>query len=284
MLREDREPAVPLARFIAGGAGWSVSEFTCRAGPADRPVEERHAGYSIAAVIEGSFTYKADTGEALLHPGALLFGNHGKCFACGHDHATGDRCVSFNFAPDYFAEIAASAAGSSRYRFPAAMAPADKASTPILVAIEAVGREAAPLRVEETAARLAESVIGALSGHVASRAPASALERRRVSDALRHIEDHAADTIDLETLAGIARLSKYHFLRVFRRTVGMTPYQFLLNVRMRRAAVRLIRSPESVVSIAFEAGFGDLSTFNNRFRDVFGMSPTAYRTRGGRLT
>jgi AraC family transcriptional regulator len=48
---------------------------------------------------------------------------------------------------------------------------------------------------------------------------------------------------------------------------------------MRRAAVRLATSSEPVSAIAFETGFGDLSTFNGRFRDVFGMSPTVYRKR-----
>ena len=74
-------------------------------------------------------------------------------------------------------------------------------------------------------------------------------------------------------------MSKYHFLRTFRHLVGMTPYQFVLSVRMRRAAVRLATSSEPVSAIAFETGFGDLSTFNGRFRDVFGMSPMVYRSR-----
>ena len=278
MPKED-ENAAPLRRLIAGGEGWSVSEILCEAGPADRPLEERHNGFNIAAVIEGSFTYKAERGEALLHPGALLLGNHGRCFACGHDHATGDRCVSFNFAPDAFAEIAASAAGSSRFAFPTSMAPAGKASTPLVTAIEALGATPSPLRAEETATRVAETVIGVLSGNVAAPPRVSALEQRRVSDALRHIEAHADEALDLAALAAIARLSKYHFLRVFRRSIGMTPYQFLLNVRMRRAAVRLLRSSETIVAIAFEAGFGDLSTFNKSFRETFGVSPSAYRRR-----
>ncbi len=273
------ENGAPLARRIAGGQGWSVSEFICGAGPVDRPFEERHEGYTIAAVVEGSFTYKADRGEALLYPGALLLGNHGRCFACGHDHSVGDRCIAFNFAPDAFAEIAAASAGSSRYHFSAMAAPAGRALTPILVGAEAIAG-AAPLRIEETALRLAETVIGALSGHAAPHARVSAREARRIADALRHIEERADEPLDLATLAGIARLSKYHFLRVFRRAIGMTPYQFLLNVRMRRAAVRLLRSPETITAIAFAAGFGDLSTFNRRFRDVFGLSPSAYRTRG----
>ncbi len=55
----------------------------------------------------------------------------------------------------------------------------------------------------------------------------------------------------------------------------MTPYQFVLSIRMRRAAVRLATSSERVATIAFETGFGDLSAFNGRFRDVFGVTPTS---------
>jgi AraC-like DNA-binding protein len=66
---------------------------------------------------------------------------------------------------------------------------------------------------------------------------------------------------------------------VFRQVVGVTPYQFCLGERMRRAAVRLATTSEPVSAIAFETGFGDLSTFNNQFRRVFGASPTRYRGR-----
>ena len=96
-------------RTIAAGDGWSVGEFVCDAGPGDRPFEERHQGFTIAATLAGSFTYRGESGEATLFPGALLLGNSGKRYACGHAHSRGDRCVSLNLSPEAFAEIAASA-------------------------------------------------------------------------------------------------------------------------------------------------------------------------------
>ena len=72
-------------------------------------------------------------------------------------------------------------------------------------------------------------------------------------------------------------MSKYHFLRTFRRVTGLTPYQFILMLRMRRAAVRLATSADPVAHVAYDAGFGDLSTFNNRFRGLFGAPPTKFR-------
>lgn len=74
-------------------------------------------------------------------------------------------------------------------------------------------------------------------------------------------------------------MSRYHFLRTFRRLVGMTPHQYVLRTRMNLAAVRLRLSDESVSAIAFAAGFSDLSTFNHRFRTLMGVNPSRYRQR-----
>jgi AraC family transcriptional regulator len=279
MPQDDLTAAGPAVRSLSRGREWSVSEYLCTAGPGDRPFEERHDDVSIAAVIEGTFTYRADTGAAMLHPGAFLFGNAAACYECGHEHSTGDRCISFHIAPDYFSEIAASTAGSGRFSFPVPMLPATPKLLPWLTRIEARTAFAEPLAVDETAARLMEAVIGAASGMTPLPVRVSPRDARRVGDALRHIEINAADALDLDTLASVAIMSKYHFLRTFRHAVGMTPYQFLLGVRMRRAAVRLVTSSAPVSDIAFETGFGDLSTFNGRFREMFGMSPTVWRSR-----
>jgi AraC-like DNA-binding protein len=73
-------------------------------------------------------------------------------------------------------------------------------------------------------------------------------------------------------------MSPYHFLRTFREVTGATPHQYLLHTRLQRAATRLRCSDDSIASIAAEAGFGDLSTFNRRFRRLLGTRPGDYRT------
>jgi AraC family transcriptional regulator len=271
---------VLAARQLAGGHGWSVHEYVCEAGPDDRPFEERHDSVSIAAVVAGSFNYASDRGRALLHPGALLLGNHGACYECGHDHGVGDRCIAVNLAPDYFAEIAATAAGSSTFRFPAAMLPSGREMLPHTVMLEAAGKSRDRLKTEEELVGFVTAAVRALSGAAATAIRISAHDSRRLSRVLRHMEKHAERALDLDQLAGVAAMSKFHFLRIFRRGVGMTPYQFLLGIRLRRAALRLLTSPDAVSAIAFEIGFGDLSTFNGTFRARFGMAPTAFRRAG----
>ena len=269
-------------RAIAAGEGWSVAEFICRAGPDDAPFEERHDGFTIAATLDGAFTCRGAKGEASLFPGALLLGNHGQCYACGHAHSRGDRCVSINLAPDLFAEVAATAAGSAHYRFAAEAAPPHRALTPLVAGLESLARERAPLRIEERALTAASRLIAIVSGTSLRPPRASPRELSRVAEAARAIEQQSDDdTLDLAALAAIARLSKFHFLRVFRTAVGMTPHQHLTTIRLRRAAARLAATPESVTAIAFDSGFADLSTFNAAFRAAFGETPSAFRRRGG---
>lgn len=275
--RQAAEKAEPSSRHIAGGDGWSLYEFVCHAGPEDRPFEERHGSVSIAAVVAGSFTYASETGRALLHPGAMLLGNHGACYQCGHDHGRGDRCVSVQLSPGYFGEVAATAAGSSKFRFPAAMLPAQRNTLPHTVLLEAQSNQRDPLDLEEQVMGFIAAAVRTLSGTASAPQRLSAQDARRVSRALRHIEEHSGEALDLDRLASIAATSKFHFLRIFRRAVGLTPYQFLLNTRLRHAALRLLASPDAVSEIAFDSGFGDLSTFNSAFRTRFGTNPMGFR-------
>ena len=263
-------------RVIAQGIGWRISTFICDAGPEDAPFEERHGLVSISAVVAGSFQYHAETGRALLYPGAFLLGNAGACFACGHAHGRGDRCISFQYTPEFFAEISATAAGTARFRFGAGMIPAAPGMMSAAVMAERAGlREAAA--GEELAIELVEHAVGLMSGHAAASAAPSARDEKRISAALRHIETQADDALDLDTLARVAAMSKYHFLRSFRHVVGATPYQYLLGLRLRRVAVALTTTARPVGAIALDAGFGDISTFNAHFRRAFGQSPTALR-------
>ena len=127
--------------------------------------------------------------------------------------------------------------------------------------------------------RLAGAVAAALAdGGGGARRP-TARDERRITAALRRIEAAADAALPLAALAREAGMSPYHFLRLFRELVGMTPHQYVLRTRLNRAALRLRRTDEPVAAIAYEAGFNDLSTFNRRFRRVMGASPSAYRAK-----
>ena len=265
---------------LASGPGWSVSDVVCTAGPHDRPFEEQHAQVSIAAAMQGTFQYRTRQGAALLAPGALLLGNAGACFECGHEHGTGDRCLAFHFAPDYLEAIVGAVPGAQQAAFVLAQLPPIPALMPAIAAAEAARDEGDAEEFEELALGLAGAVASTLAeaDPKLGRRP-SRRDERRITDVLRRIEAEATERLKLAGLARQAGMSPYHFLRTFRQVVGMTPHQYVLRTRLHRAAIRLRRSKEPISAIAFECGFDDLSTFNRRFRRIMGASPAAYRAR-----
>ena len=267
----------PVKRTLAAGDGWSVHEVICRAGPADRPFEERHDGFSVSAVIGGNFTYRSDAGHGLLYPGALLLGNNGSCFECGHAHGIGDRCISLNVCEEQFSEIAAAASSTNRFRFSTPSLPPSPKALPIIAQMEALSCAPSSLRSEELALRIIERVIALMASDRQTPAAPTGRETRRVIEAIRLVESDAARPLELKEMAAVAGMSKYHFLRVFRRLTGMTPHRYLISARLRRAALALTSSRRPVIAVALDAGFGDLSTFNKTFRAVFGLTPTQYR-------
>lgn len=263
--------------MLASGAGWRVEDLVCTAGPRDRPFEERHDGMCVAAVAAGTFQYRSPLGSGLLAPGALLLGNDGHCFECGHEHGTGDRCLSFHFAPAFIEMVAAALPGVRRAGFAASHLPPLPALIPVVAAAEAAGVEGDPAQLEELALQFAGTALAAAAGIRPAQSAPSRRDERRVAAALRRIEASAHEPMSLGDLAREASMSRYHFLRTFRVVTGLTPHQFTLRTRLHRAAVRLRRSGESISAIAFDVGFNDLSTFNRRFRRVTGLSPSAYR-------
>lgn len=267
-------------RRLFSGKGWRVDDVVCTAGPHDRPFEERHGDFCIAVVAEGTFRYRGRQGSAMLSPGALLLGNQGTCYECGHEHGVGDRCISFHYTAEFLESIVAAVPGARRLGFKRAELPPSLELASLAAAAEAAREMGDGSALEEAALGLAGAAASALVGKSREYA-VSAADEKRVARAVRRIEQSANEALSLSGLAAEARLSPYHFLRSFRRIAGMTPYQYVLRTRLNRAAVRLRTSDDAVSSIAFDAGFGDLSTFNRRFKRVMGATPLAYRLAAG---
>ena len=88
-----------------------------------------------------------------------------------------------------------------------------------------------------------------------------------------------AQPLDLDRLAQVAGLSKYHFLRLFKATYGITPAAYVSERRIERAQDLLRATNLTVTEVCHAVGFTSLGSFSSRFRELVGVSPTEFQQR-----
>ena len=249
-----------------------VEDYRCEVDRGSRPYTELHHGFSISYVRQGSFGYRTRGRSHELVAGSLLVGRPGEEYVCTHDHAVGDECLSLHFAPELVEGVAG---GPGRWRA-GALPP-----LPELVVLGELAQSAAQgrssLGLDELALCLAARLAAVTSGADVPRPRPAERERRRAVDAALWIDAHAHEEIDLDSAARESGLSAFHFLRTFAKVLGVTPHQYLLRSRLRRAARLLADEDRAVTEIAFAVGFGDLSNFVRAFHRAAGVSPRAFR-------
>jgi AraC-like DNA-binding protein len=100
---------------------------------------------------------------------------------------------------------------------------------------------------------------------------------RRINIAKDYIESGFGENISLGILAKAACMNKYHLLRTFKNFYGITPYQYLKQVRLNEAKRLLDETTKSVSQISAHVGFEFLSSFSQLFYNCYKLSPGAYR-------
>jgi AraC-like DNA-binding protein len=260
-------------RSLFRSGSLAVDDFRCGARPGDAPYPELFGDFSLSYVSRGSFGCRTRGRAYELVAGAVLIGRGGDEYACTHDHAAGgDECLSFHFAPALAEEL-----GVARAIAEAGGAP----PLPELMVIGELALSAARgesnLGLGELALVFAHRFVALARERTRGAQPTSARDRARAVSAAHWLDERAHEPLDLASAAARAGLSEFHFLRVFARVLGVTPHQYLVRARLRRAARLLAESEAKVTDVALDAGFGDLSNFVRTFHRAAGVSPRAFR-------
>ena len=93
-----------------------------------------------------------------------------------------------------------------------------------------------------------------------------------------YIHEHLREGIALDDLAATVALSRYHFARRFRQSVGTTPHEFVVQQRIEQAKTLLQRTDRSLTDIACGCGFADQSHMTREFKKRVGVTPGRYRS------
>ena len=129
----------------------------------------------------------------------------------------------------------------------------------------------------EVMIRLFTLVLLTRKNHVLSQVKPDDTIALRMRIFLHYIEQHYGDDVTLESLAQSANVSKSECIRCFKLSMQITPYKYLMEYRLSRAALLLRQTNESVGNIASNVGFHQMSRFGKCFKEKTGCTPKEYR-------
>lgn len=254
------------AATLARHASLSVFAFRC-----DSKVEGVHTESSLSYIREGSLAYHVRGRSFDLVAGSILVGRAGDEYRCTHDHGDGD-CIAFRFTPALLDAI-----GTRPDLWLLGAVPPLAELTILGELARAAAEGTSDAGLDEVGVLLATRLAELACGRPPRPWVATARDRRRAVDAAVWIDANSHEPIDLEMAADVAGVGVFHFLRLFSRVHGVTPHQYLIRCRLRRAARLLLEDTRSIGDIAFDIGFGDLSNFVRTFHRVAGLSPRSFR-------
>ena len=93
-----------------------------------------------------------------------------------------------------------------------------------------------------------------------------------------YIDKHFSENINLDKIASKALVSKFHFIRVFKKYYGRTPNQYLQEVRIEKAK-RLLQKRKTIDEACYAIGFTSKTSFISLFRKMTGKTPLAYQNK-----
>lgn len=115
------------------------------------------------------------------------------------------------------------------------------------------------------------------SAEITIKEPSQRLTPQQIRRVMDFVQEHLNQDLSLELLAQQTGFSPYYFARLFRRTTGESPHQFVLRQRLEHAQRLLEERNASLAHIAIESGFADQSHFTQVFKQHFGLTPRMYQ-------
>ena len=91
------------------------------------------------------------------------------------------------------------------------------------------------------------------------------------------MEQHFSEKITVDTLAQLSNMSQSNFNRLFKKEMNISPIEYLINLRLRKAKKYLSEMSNSISDIALKCGFYSASYFSSCFYKQFNLSPSEYQ-------
>lgn len=276
---------------------FSVKDYLCKEECGSISEIEIDNNYSISFFRKGSFEYKFNNNWHDCFNGIILFGNPNDEYIIKHNYHIPDQCTNIYVDREILGEAAQYYfskkqkklffnSTSSPFKFPFTTVDSNPSFDYLHGLVYNLTREnrgEGKLKLDSLLVHLVDE----LFAHFAQTK--NSVARLRVDKKLKdiHLEtiergknfiiDNFREDISLSAIASNAYVSPYHFSRIFKQFTNASPYNYLLEVRLKHAMLLLRNTSLYITEICYESGFNRLEHFIATFTRRFGVSPLKYR-------
>ena len=267
---------------------YQVNDFKCHCDRCSVSQPEYSRSLFISFVRKGFFEYQTFRRNDELHVGRMLISKPGYEHTARHIDSQPDMTTSFEFTTDFFRIIKdqyAPRAGwflnnndihSLMLNGNAQLDLLHHRIFQILASGEASG-----LQIDELVMELVEIVMTLISGSPAEINPITDSLKRfhlvTIENARDYILGHFNENISLHQLAQHCHVSPFHFSRIFKSIMNISPHQYLAEIRLNHAKVLLTTTEQPITDIAFACGYNSLEHFTTAYRRKFNTNPGRHR-------
>jgi AraC-like DNA-binding protein len=269
---------------------YRILDFKCRCTECTTSKSEYSNAFCISFVRRGNFLFNVFRRSLDSYTGCVLVTKPGYERTVTHKHAIPDECTIFEFKNSFYKELL------EQYGQLKFFVDNDIHSTLIKTdpelellhyeAIRSIIQRSAKLKIDSLVMELLEMTLPNIADYQPNYKVNDQLKRNHlvtIERSKEYMTENFSRDISLEEIASYSYVSCFHFSRIFKNFSSYSPYQFLLQLRLKNAEMLLRKSQLPVNDIAFSSGFNSVEHFTAAFRKKYGFPPSRYRV-AGRLT
>lgn len=266
---------------------YRITDFKCHCDVCSVSKPEYNESLCVSFIRKGFFGYQTFRRKDEVHAGRVLISKPGFEHIATHIDSQPDITTVFEFTEEFFKKIQEQYKQAQWFLKNNDIHSLLLQSSPELdylhsrIARKVVKERASSLQIDEMVIELLERVINILTNTKEVPVIADSLKQFHlgtVENARTYILENFTQNISLQQLAKHCLVSPFHFSRIFKTIMNVSPHQYLTEVRLNHAKILLSTTAQSVTDIAFTCGFNSVEHFATAYRSRFHASPSKFRT------
>lgn len=265
---------------------YQIADFKCLCDVCSVTLPEYNNSFYLSFIRKGFFEYRVFNGNHEAHIGRILISKPGYEHTTRHIDNQPDVSTAFEFKKSFFETLKDHYASCAWFLknndihsiLLNSSAETDYMHQHILGSVQS--KRASALQIDEMVMALLDKVMNTLGSKFnTSPVPQTFIKYHltTIEAARQYIHEHFSENISLHQLAQHCHTSTFHFSRIFKAVLNMSPHQYLVCIRLQHAKILLTTTVKPVSDIAFECGFNSLEHFVTAYKQQFRINPTQHR-------